>query len=100
MDITDYERKSVNAAEELCAIIVYGIVPEFMPHLAFRRDKHYKKTGKKEIKCPYCNELFKIVEVTVKLELIRYPKKAKIPLHKSMYCGSCHNMVGIIYKVA
>jgi len=38
--------------DDLCAIIVYGIVPEFMPHIAFRREKHYKTAGKKVIKCP------------------------------------------------
>jgi len=86
--------------EEMCVIIVYGIVPEFMPHMAFRREKHYKTSNKKEIKCPYCGEVFKVVDVTVKLELIRYPKKAKIPLNKSVSCTKCHNMIGIIYKVA
>ena len=92
----------MNHENEMCAIIVYGLVPEFMPHLAFRRGKHYKTTGMKEIKCPYCSELFKVVETTAKLELIRYPKKAKakIPWHKSMACDKCHNMIGIIYKAA
>jgi len=86
--------------QDIYAIVVYGLVPEFMPHLAFRRAKHYKTAGKKEIKCPYCKELLKLVEVTTKLELIRYPKKIKIPLHKSMTCSKCRNVVGIIYKAA
>ena len=91
-----------NHESELCAIIVYGIVPEFMPHIAFRRDKHYKKAGKKEIKCPFCGELLKVVEVTAKLELIRYPKKSKdkVPWHKSTSCGKCRSVIGIIYKAA
>ena len=38
--------------DELCAIVVHGVVPEFMPQFAFRRDKHYKTAGTKIIKCP------------------------------------------------
>jgi len=102
IDIKSFMGECANNQEEMYAIIVHGIVPEFMPHLAFRRDKHYKSAGKKEIKCPYCNGIFKVVETTAKLELIRYSKKvkAKIPWHKSMSCCKCNNMVGIIYKAA
>jgi len=84
----------------LYAIIVHGLVPEFMPHLAFRRDKHYKTANKKEIKCPYCGGLFKVVEVITKLELIRYPKNSRIPWHKFMPCDKCHKVIGVIYKAA
>ena len=92
----------MNQENEMYAIVVYGLVPEFMPHLAFRRDKHFNKANMKEIKCPYCRELLKIVEVTAKLELIRYAKKAKdkISCHKSISCKKCHNEIGIIYKAA
>ena len=91
-----------NHEEKLCVIIVYGLVPEFMPGVAFRRDKHYKTAKKKVIKCPYCGEVFKVVEVTAKLELIRYPKKdqKKVPWHKSMPCKICRNVVGVIYHAA
>ena len=86
----------------LCVIIVHGLVPEFMPGVAFRRDKHYKTAKKKVIKCPYCKEVFKVVEVTAKLELIRYPKKdqKKVPWHQSMPCQICRNEVGVIYHAA
>jgi len=92
----------INLENELCAILVHGIVPELMPCVAFRREKHYETAGKKIIKCPYCGEVFTIVESTAKLELIRYPKKAqaKIPWHKGMSCKSCRNVVGIIYASA
>ena len=88
--------------EDIYAIIVHGLVPEFMPHLAFRRDKHYKTAGKKEIKCPFCRETLTVVEVTAKLELIRYPKriKDKVSWHKSMPCDKCNNVIGIIYKAS
>jgi len=96
------EAESRHKEEELYAIIVHGIVPEFMPQTALRRDKHYKTANKKEIKCPYCKNVFKIVEATAKLELMRYPQKDKnkVPLHKSIPCGKCRNIVSIIYKAA
>ena len=83
--------------DKLCAILVHGIVPEFMPHCAFRRDKHYKTAGKKMIKCPYCGEDFKVVEATAKLELICYQRNASIKWHESEPCRVCHNRIGIIY---
>ena len=84
---------------ELYAIIVYGIVPEFMPHGALRRDKHYKKSDMKVIKCPYCRDMLTEVELSSKVELFCYPHKLKseIKLHKSMPCGNCDGVVGIIY---
>ena len=88
--------------EETCAIVVYGIVPELMPHRAFRRNKHYQKSDRKSIKCPYCNGDFTEVEATAKLELFRFPigAKARVKCHKSMPCAACKRMVGIIYAAA
>ena len=89
-----------NHEDELYAIVVYGLVPEFMPHLAFRREKQYKTLGMKIVKCPYCGGVFKVVEATAKLELIRYPRKVKVDWHRSMLCNLCHNTVGVIYASA
>ena len=86
--------------EELCAILVYGIVPEFMPHVAFRREKHFKSAGTRIIKCPYCGEDFKVVEAAAKLELICYPRKKKIQWHEAIPCNICKREVGIIYMAA
>ena len=86
--------------EELCAILVHGIVPEFMPHFAFRREKHYKTAGTKIIKCPHCGGDFKVVEATAKLELICYPRKKNIKWHDAIPCGICHQEVGIIYMAS
>jgi len=86
--------------DDLCAILVYGIVPEFMPRVAFRREKHFKTAGMKTIKCPYCGEDFKFVEVTAKLELICYPRKKNIKWHEAIPCGNCRKEVGIIYMAA
>jgi len=96
------ELKQETPIEELCAILVYGIVPELMPHRAFRRDKHFKSAGKKIIKCPFCREKLTSVEATAKLELISYPKKDrhKVNWNKSMQCCNCSNIVGLIYLAA
>ena len=88
--------------DEMFAVIVHGIVPEFMPYRAFRREKHYKTAGKKIIKCPFCRETFTVVDATAKLELIRYPRrvKDKVKCHDSMPCEKCHRWVGVIYLAA
>ena len=86
--------------ETLCVILVHGIVPEFMPHLAFRREKHYKTAGMKIIKCPHCGGDFKVVEATAKLELICYPREKDIKLHDAIPCQICQKEVGIIYTAA
>ena len=97
-----HEYNEESHSEELHAIVVYGIVPEFMLHRAFRRDKHFKSAGKKIIKCPYCREKLTAVEVTAKLELISYSKKVKdkVNCQKSMQCGKCSNVIGLIYLAA
>ena len=96
---TGHEEAPTISKVELYAIIVYGLVPELMPHRAFRRDKHYKKSDKKTIKCPYCCEILIEVEASAKLELLRYSYKVKtkVKCHKSMPCRKCNNLVGIIY---
>ena len=86
--------------DELCAILVYGVVPEFMPRFAFRREKHYKTAKMKIIKCPYCGNDFKVVEATERLELICYPQKKNIRLDDAIPCRICHREVGIIYMAA
>lgn len=92
----------IPAEDDIFAIVVYGIVPEFMPHRAFRRDKQTKNNKTKDIKCPYCHCLLKIVEATVKLELLRFSKKdkSKVAVDTSMPCSKCHSLVGIIYLAA
>jgi len=98
--VTDEETK--HGDDELYTIIVYGVVPEFMPFMAFRRNKHYQSADKKIIKCPYCSGILSVVDKHAKLELMRYPKKAKasMPTKKSMQCGRCHNMIGLLYAAA
>jgi|GEM_PF-846285 len=96
------DEKAKLGEDELYAIIVHGIVPEYMPFVAFRRKKHYQSADKKVIKCPFCNGILSVVDKHAKLELVRYPKKAKasIPTKTSMQCGKCRNMIGLLYAAA
>lgn len=80
--------------------IVYGIVPEFMPRIAYRREKHFKTENKKIIKCPYCRSTFTTVDQAVKVEIYRHSVKTKETYHDSVPCRNCHNKVGIIFSTA
>ena len=84
----------------LYVYFVYGIVPEFMPHIAFRRDKHFKTADKKIVKCPHCKNTFTTVNKTERIELYRYTGKKKDAFHRSLPCMSCDTEVGVIYAVA
>ena len=96
------ETEAQHNDEVLYAIIVHGMVPEFMPCVAFRREKHFKSAGKKIIKCPYCCGVLRVVDKNAKLELMRYPRNAKpaVPIKKSMQCGKCRNTIGILHVAA
>jgi len=79
------------------AFVVYGVVPEFMPHFAFRREKHFKTAGQKIIKCPYCQKTFITIDVTEKVELYPHSRKAQVVYHETKSCKTCHRLVGVIY---
>jgi hypothetical protein len=79
---------------------VYGIVPEFMPHVAFRRAKHFQTAGQKIIKCPHCRKTFTTIDATDKVELYQYSRKATVIYHETMPCRTCRRVVGIIYAGA
>ena len=76
---------------------VYGTVPELMPHMAFRRMKHFETAGRKIIKCPHCRRAFTTVDADEKVELRMQPGKAKVECDQSMPCMTCRRVVGIIY---
>ena len=94
------EEKPENHEDIMFVYMVYGVVPEFMPHLAFRRDKHFKASGKKLIKCPHCGGVFITIELNEKVELYCHSKKAKIKWDNSIPCRNCNKMVGVIYASA
>jgi len=76
--------------------LVHGIVPEFMPHTVFRRDKHFQAAGRKIIKCPYCQNTFTSVDAGERVELYRHIKKAA-NYHAVIPCRTCRREVGIVY---
>ena len=80
--------------------LVYGFVPELMPHFAFRREKHFKTANKKIIKCPHCCKTFITVDEGERVELYRSPKKGGAKYDCSMKCRSCRKEVGIAYASA
>ena len=88
------------APDENFVYLVYGIAPEFMPHIAFRRDKHFKAADMKIIKCPHCRGTFRTVDKTAKIELYRHSAKAKEKYHASLSCFSCRTTVGVLYASA
>ena len=83
--------------------IVHNLTPEFMPNTtsqAFRRDKHFKASDMKIIKCPHCRGVFRTVDKTAKVELYRRNVKTKEKCHNSLPCFSCHTAVGVLYAGA
>jgi len=91
--------KTTNRYEILYAIAIHGYAPEFWPDMAFRRKGQFDIPEKqKKIKCPYCGKLFMTICMSRKLELYRYPKKAKIICHEYRKCRVCYEMIGVIYQ--
>ena len=80
--------------------VVHGHMPEFIPCVATRRNKHLKVVDKKIIKCPYCRKVFRTIEKTERVELFRYTSNPKTKFHASLSCQTCRSTVGIIYASA
>ena len=68
--------EDVDMEKSLFMYCVYGVVPEFMLHTAFRREKHYTTSRKKIIKCPHCRRTFTTVNEDERIELYCHSKKA------------------------
>ena len=92
-----------NSEAILYVIEVHGHAPEFWPAMAFRKDggkskKQPEETErKKEIKCPYCGNLFMVVNVKRRLYLLRLPARMKAECHEYRKCRKCHENVGVLY---
>jgi DNA-directed RNA polymerase subunit RPC12/RpoP len=88
--------------EELLYVIeVFGEAPEFWANSAFRiqgskgfREEHERQ---KEIKCPHCGNLFMVVSVKRRLDLVRLTRRVKTACHESRDCRKCHEKIGIVY---
>ncbi|MCL2083320.1 MAG: hypothetical protein FWH04_08835 [Oscillospiraceae bacterium] len=96
----ELELDNLNPEEVSFVYLVYNCVPEFMPHMAFRREKHFKTIEKKTIKCPYCRKAFTTVDATDKVELYCHSRKTEGKYHASIACKTCRNQVGIVYASA
>lgn len=91
---------SAEARHEEFVYVVYGHTPEFFPHIATRRSKHFKAADMKIIKCPHCRGIFRTVEKAAKIELYRRSAKAKGEYHNSLSCLTCRTTVGVLYASA
>ena len=72
--------------EILYVIEVHGHAPEFWPAIAFRKkDKKGVEDNErqKEIKCPYCQKLFMVVNEKRRLYLVRLTAKKATTLATS-----------------
>jgi hypothetical protein len=85
----------------LYVYLVHGIVPEFMPHVSFRRVKHFQTAGRKIIKCPHCRQTFTTVDAdeAVQAELERRssigrPIHCHSPFSTRIVCGACGGWYG------
>ena len=79
------------------AIAVYGYAPEFWPAAAFRKQRRDELEKLKEIKCPHCGKLLLTVNVSRKLELLRFPSKVNASCHEYRKCRICYEKIGIIF---
>jgi len=76
--------------------LVHGVIPEFVPHTAFRQAKHFQTSGRKIIRCPYCRSAFTTVDVDDSVELYRFATKSS-QYHTIMPCRNCKRDVGVVF---
>jgi uncharacterized protein with PIN domain len=101
--MSEYDKGGTAKYETQYEKYVYVVrehTPEFMPSTATRRDKHFKASDMKIIKCPHCRSTFRAVEKAEKIELYRHSSKAKGKYHASLSCQTCRTAVGVIYASA
>jgi ribosomal protein L34E len=79
---------------------VHGFLPELMPGMAFRIDKHFCTKDKKILKCPYCGGVFTTVDKAVKVELRCFSKESIALGHPAIKCGVCKKKVGVVHAIA
>ena len=76
--------------------VVYGVVREAMPSVAYRRSGRQEFSELKMIKCPHCGERLTDVSRDVKVELFRLPSRKEIVYHFIKKCTRCKEVVGIL----
>lgn len=73
-------------------------IPELMPHMAYRREKHYQTKDRKIIRCPYCGNTLTTVDVREKVEIFCHSSKAKVSWQNAIPCKKCRKTIGIIHE--
>jgi len=81
--------------------IIGGIIPEFMPPVAYRRIGQATLVERKIIKCPYCKESLTDVERHTTVQIYRRKcgmgkKPRPIPGQIFKMCEVCKSEVGIV----
>ena len=89
---------AINDDFEYC-IVIHGVIPEAMPHVAYRRAGRPELASRKAIKCPYCVNVLTYVDRHTKVQVLRSPKNRTYtskPGQLFKHCIVCKNEIGII----
>jgi len=93
------DERTIAAEKEEYICVVYGVIPEAMPPVAYRRAGRPELAGRKIIKCPYCRELLTHVERETAVRIYALQKgkqKNPIPGLFIKRCDACKKDVGIV----
>ena len=96
------ERKAYSmttVADANYLIIVYGVVADAMPPVAFRRSGKTAQAGRKRIKCPQCGDYFVDVPKDTTVRIFRAPKEEQrkaVPGMQPRRCLNCNTEVGVV----
>ena len=90
------------AEKEEYLYVIYGVIPEAMPPVAYRRAGRSELTERKIIKCPYCRERLTDIDRHTSIEIYRIKKgKPNKPVPGQFFkrCTACKHDVGIVMKL-
>lgn len=79
-------------------LIIHGVPLDWSSGVAYRKTKEFAAERQKIIKCPYCGKQLTSIDVSTRIELYRYPKKAEVSCHEYRKCHACRKMVGILFR--
>ena len=78
--------------------VIYGVIPELMPCVAYRCVGKQKVFRLKAIKCPYCGELLIEIARHTIVDLYRLPTRKPVKCHMVRQCEMCSGEVGMYMK--
>ena len=84
--------------------VINGVLPEFMPYVAYRRADKSVLSERKVVKCPHCKEVFFDIDRHTTVRIFRKRsgsnKKPKpIPGQIFKRCNACNNEIGLVMNV-